>query len=69
MYVALSSWGERHLKGGDFTDRSRYIRFNAAIHEMTKKEFGVDWNDHEPGTFEQADERRKDANRPRAGAP
>lgn len=53
---------ERHLKGRDFTDRSRFIRFNNELHARTKEEFGVEWNDHEPGTFERARSRQNETN-------
>lgn len=53
---------ERHLKGRDFTDRSRFIRFNNELHARTKEEFGVEWNDHEPGTFERARSRQNKTN-------
>lgn len=45
----------RKLSGSEFASRERMSALNAAIHKRTEREFGLQWNTHELGTYQRVD--------------
>lgn len=45
----------RKLSGSEFASRERMSTLNAAIHTRTEREFGLQWNSHELGTYQRVD--------------
>lgn len=45
----------RKLSGSEFASRERMSALNAAIHKRTEREFGLQWNTHELGTYQRTD--------------
>lgn len=45
----------RKLSGSEFASRERMSALNAAIHKRTEREFGLQWNSHELGTYQRVD--------------
>lgn len=50
----------RKLQGSEFSSAARISAFNSAVHQMTRERFGLQWNMHEPGTYQRdADAKNK----------
>ena len=45
----------RKLSGSEFASRERMSALNAAIHKRTEREFGLQWNSHELGTYQRTE--------------
>lgn len=45
----------RKLSGSEFASRERMSALNASIHKRTEREFGLQWNSHELGTYQRVD--------------
>lgn len=45
----------RKLSGSEFASRERMSALNAAIHKRTEREFGLQWNTHDLGTYQRVD--------------
>lgn len=45
----------RKLSGSEFASRERMSTLNAAIHKRTEREFGLQWNTHELGTYQRVE--------------
>lgn len=50
----------RKLQGSEFSSAARISAFNAAVHQMVRERFGLQWNTHEPGAYQrEADKKNK----------
>lgn len=50
----------RKLQGAEFSSAARISAFNSAVHQMVRERFGLQWNTHEPGTYQRdADKKNK----------